>query len=398
MNLGIKQTGLLLGAAFVVLVGVMSLGKLVEFNDAGEYSVLQTVSGKLEVYTAPGPFFQAFGTVTKYPASEIFEMAKDSDEAPVNVRFSDGGTAKVSGSVQFILPSDEKSLLDIHQFFRTSEALKTRVLRQTFYESVQQTAALMKAEDSYATKRSQYAPLVEEQISRGLFDTEAVEVKEKDVDGNEFNDINITIKTDTKGKRVISKISPIIRYGIVLGQVTIKDFDYDDTIDALIQKKKEAEQQKVVSRSNAEKSKQDAITSREKAAADIAIAKGAEEVEKIKEITKAEKEKAVAILTAQKDFESAKLARQTAEENAAAEISKGQAEAKIAALKVNAGLSPQERAQFDVQKADVVSKNLASIKLPSMMIIGGDSKGSAADPFTAIGIESLMRINDKFSK
>lgn len=388
MNLGIKQTGLLLGAAFLVLVGVMSLGKLVEFNDAGEYSVLQTVSGKLEVYVQPGPFFQAFGTVTKYPASEIFEMAKDSDEPPIAVRFSDGGTAKVSGSVQFILPSDEKSILEIHQFFRTSEALKTRVLRQTFIESLQQSASLMKADESYSSRRSELPSLVEEQVRRGLFETNAIESKEKDVDGNEFNEVNIVIKVDAKGVRVISKQSPILRYGITLGQLTIKDFDYDDTIDALIQKKKEAEQQRVVSRAESERSKQSALTAASKAQADIAIAKGVEEVEKIKAVTKA-----------QKEFEVSQLNRKQAEEDAKANITRGEAEAKINQLKVQAGLTPQEKAKLELEKAAVVSKNLAGIQLPNMMVIGGGSNGqSAADPFTAVGLKALIEINEKMSK
>lgn len=393
----IKKGMLLAGLAFVLLVGSISMGKLVEVNEAGIYQVKQSISGELTVITVPGPYWQGGGTITSYQASEVFELAKGGDEEAIKVRFSDGGTALVSGSVQFIIPNDEQSLLEIHKYFRSSDTLRSRVLRQTFIEAVQQTAGLMKADESYSTRRSEFAAIVEEQVRRGLFETAAVEAKEKDVDGNEFNDTNIVIKLNDKGQRVIGKPSPLLKYGITVAQLTIKDFDYDDTIDALIAKKKEAEQQKVVARSNAERSKQDKITAEQKALADVAIAKGEQEVEKIKEITKAEKEKAVAILNAQKDFESAKLARQTAEEVAAAEVAKGQSEAKVAALKVSAGLSPQERAEFDVRKADMVSKNLASIKLPSMMVIGGDSKGGAADPFTAIGIESLMRINDKLS-
>jgi regulator of protease activity HflC (stomatin/prohibitin superfamily) len=394
----IKQTVVLVLLGVVLLTGLLSIGKLVEFNEAGIYQVKQSVSGELEVITTPGPYFQGWGTITSYQASEVFELSKGESDEPIKVRFSDGGTAMVSGSVQFIIPNDEKSLLEIHQYFRTSDSLRSRVLRQTFVEAVQQTAGLMKADESYSTRRSEFASLVEEQVRRGLFETVAVEAKEKDVDGNEFNDVNIVIKVNEKGQRVINKPSPLLKYGITVAQITIKDFDYDDTIDALIAKKKEAEQQKVVARSNAERSKQDKITAEQKALADVAIAKGAEEVEKIKEVTRAQKEKEVAILSAQKDFETAKLARETAEQNAKAAEVKGRAEAAVAQLKVNAGLTPQEKAEFEVKKADVVSKNLASIQLPSMMVIGGGNGSSgAADPFTAIGIESLMRINDKLS-
>lgn len=373
---------------FVLLAfGLGSIGKMVEVNDAGIYQVKQSISGELSCITTPGPYFQGWGTITSYKASEVFELSKEDNDEPIKVRFADGGTAVVSGSVQFIIPSDCQSLLEIHKYFQTSDTLRTRVLRQTFVEAVQQTAGLMKADDSYSTRRSEYPTLVEEQVRRGLFETVAVEAKESDVDGNQFNDINIIIKTDKAGKRIITKASPLLKYGITLAQVTIKDFDYDDTIDALIAKKKEAEQQKVVARSNAERSKQDKISAEQKALADVAIAKGEEEVEKIKAVTQAEKEYAVS-----------KLNRQKVEEDSKAAETKGRADALIAQLKVNAGLTPQERAQFDVQKADKVSKNLAGIKLPGMMVIGGGSNGQAVDPFTAVGLKALMEINEKLSK
>lgn len=385
--LPIKKVVWGVGVFVLLTFGLASIGKMVEVNDAGIYQVKQSVTGELSCITTPGPYFQGWGTITSYKASEVFELSKEDNDEPIKVRFADGGTAVVSGSVQFIIPSDCPSLLEIHKYFQTSDTLRTRVLRQTFVEAVQQTAGLMKADDSYSTRRSEYPTLVEEQVRRGLFETVAVEAKESDVDGNQFNDINIVIKMDKAGKRIITKPSPLLKYGITLAQVTIKDFDYDDTIDALIAKKKEAEQQKVVARSNAERSKQDKISAEQKALADVAIAKGEEEVEKIKAVTQA-----------QKEYEVSQLNRKKVEEDSKAAETKGRADATIAQLKVNAGLTPQERAEFDVQKADKVSKNLAGIKLPNMMVIGGGSNGQAADPFTAVGLKALMDINEKLSK
>lgn len=396
-QVSVKKVAVMVALALALVVGLGSIGKLVEVNDAGIYQVKQSVTtGELSCITEAGPYLQGWGKITDYKASEVFELSKEDNDEPIKVRFSDGGTAMVSGSVQFILPSDCPSILSIHKYFQTSDTLRTRVLRQTFVEAVQQTAGLMKADESYSTRRSEFAALVEEQVRRGLFETMAVEAKEKDVDGNEFNDVNIVIKTNEKGQRLINKPSPLLKYNITLGQITIKDFDYDETIDALIAKKKEAEQQKVVARSQAERSKQDAITARERAAADVAIAKGAEEVEKIKEVTRAEKEKAVAILEAQKDFEAAKLARQTAEQVALAETTKGRAEAEINRLKVSAGLTPQERAEYQMKTSIGVAKELASISLPKMMVFGGGNN-SPTDPFAAVGLQSFMKISQDLS-
>lgn len=396
-GLPVKKIGMILGLVLTLVFGATAVGNLVETNDAGTYQIKQSIQGELSVITIPGPYFQGWGKITTYGASEMFELSKeDESEKPIPVRFADGGTALVSGSVQFLLPSDNESLLRIHKRFQNSASLRTRVLKQAFVEAVQQTASLMKADESYSTRRSEFAALVEEQVKRGIFETLSVEAKEADVDGNQFNDVNIVIKTNDKGVRLISKISPLIQYRIEVGQITIKDFDYDDTIDALIQKKKEAEQQKVVARANAERSKQDKISAEQKALADVAIAKGAEEVEKIKEVTRAEKEKAVAILSATKDFETAKLARQTAEQDALSATVKGKADAEINRLKVSAGLTPQEQAEYRMKTADVVSKNLSSINLPKMMIFGGGAN-SPTDPFQAVGLKSFMEISNGLS-
>lgn len=386
-ELDIKKLALRVGLVALLIIGLSSVGKLVEVNDAGVYQVKQSVGGELSVKFDAGPYFQGLGTITSYQASDILEFDKrEGSEEPIRVRFQDGGSALVSGSVKIRLPIKDTQLLTIHKEFRSHDALKNTLLKPTFTEAVQQTAALMKSEESYSSRRSEFAALLEEQIRRGIFETKAVEVKEKDVDGNEFNDVNIVVQTAQDGTKIVRKTSPFLGYGVEVIQVIIKDIDYDDTIDALIAEKKKAEQQKVVAKANAEKSKQDAITAREKAAADVAIAKGNEEVEKIKAVTQAQKEYEVSVLNKKK-----------AEEDAKAREIEGRADALVNQLKVNAGLTPQERAEFEVRKADVVSKNLSNIKLPGMMVIGGGNGGNAADPFTAIGIESLMRINNKLT-
>jgi hypothetical protein len=170
-------------------------------------------------------------------------------------------------------------------------------------------------------------------------------------------------------------------------QFVIKDIDFDQTIDALISKKKEAEQQKVVARANAEKAKQDAITAREQGNARIAQEKANQEVEKIKEVT-----------IAQKEFEVAKLNKQKAAEDAASEILKGKALAEVNRLKVQAGLTPLERATLDKETRIGIAAELAKVTLPTTMIIGGGSGGNGPlNPFDAVGLESFMRINEKMS-
>ena len=249
-----------------------------------------------------------------------------------------------------------------------------------------QTAPLMQAEESYSTRRSEFTDIAEDQVTQGIFETISKEFKEKDADGNEFIIKEVNIVRDTLNQPIIRKVSALKQYGIEVIQFVIKDIDFDQTIDALIAKKKEAEQQKVVARANAERAKQDAITAREQGAASIAVEKAKQEVEKIKEVT-----------IAQKEFEVAQLGAKKAKEEADAEITKGRALAEVNRLKVAAGLTPLEKATLAKETAIGVAEQLSKVQFPGMMVLGG-SNGGSTNPFDAVGLESFMRISDKLSK
>jgi hypothetical protein len=125
----------------------------------------------------------------------------------------------------------------------------------------------------------------------------------------------------------------------------------------------------------------------EQGKARVAKAKADEEVEKIKEVTQAEKK-----------FEVAKFDRMRAQEEANAALIKGKAEAEKNKLLVKAGLTPLERATIEKETSIGVAKEMAKIKFPDMMIIGGDKNGNQLSPFDAVGLESFMNISKQLSK
>lgn len=386
----------LLVSGMVGLLLLIGVGRgLVETNNAGYFQVKQTVgTGTMSVVNSPGMYLKLFATITTYQVSDMhyFSSAEKEGERsiesdPIKVRFNDGGTAEVSGSIKYRLPTIENAQLRLHQDYKGYAAVRHDLIRQVVAEAVMQTANLMKAEESYTTRRSEFAALAEEQVKQGLFETAAKEYKDKDADGNEFIERDVTIKLDASGKPVVRKLSPFHQYGIEVIQFTIKDINYDKTIDDLIGKKKEAEQQKIVARANAERAKQDAITAREQGNARIATEKANQDVEKIKEVT-----------IAQKNFEVSQLNRKQAEQDAASQVVAGKALAEVNKLKVQAGLTPLEKATIAKETAIGVAAELAKVKFPDMMVIGGGGNGKAADPFEAVGLESLMRISDKMSK
>lgn len=395
MDTRVKLIGLaVLGLVLVIALATVG-SQVLSTNDAGYYQIKQAaLTGVLSVHDQPGTYLRLFGVVTTYQLSDMHYFSKtdgDGDdtleEQPIKIRFNDGGTAEVTGGIKFRLPSDPAKQLLIHNDFKSYERIKHDLIRQTVAEALMQTATLMRAEESYSTRRSEFTSLAEDQVKVGIYETETREFKDKDADDNEFVVREVSIKKNKDGQPIIRKESALARYGIEVIQFVVKDIDFDDTIDALISKKKEAEQMKVVAKANAEKAKQDAITAREQGNARIATEKANQDVEKIKEVT-----------IAQKEFEVSQLKRKQAEQDAAAQVTTGKALAEVNRLKVQAGLTPLERATIDKETRIGVAAELAKVQFPGMLIIGGDSKGGATNPFDAVGLESFMRINDRLNK
>ena len=400
----------------LVLIGSFS-SQVLETNTEGNYQIKQAaVSGDMSVRNKAGMYSQAFGTITTYQVSDMYYFSTSNldggegeESQPINVRFNDGGTAAISGFIKFRLSTSEKNQLLVHKEFKSYDAVVSDLIRQHVASALKQTASLMKAEATYSSRRSEFISLTEQQIIRGIFETEPLVKKVTDVNGKTFIKRGVSILRSDKGLAVVKKNSPFLRYGIEVLDFNIKEIDFDKTIDALIAKKKEAQQKMVVARAQAEEAKQDALTSFEKGKANIAIAKATEEVAKIREITQMQKQKAVAELKAEKEFNVAKvdaqrqltvakLEKEAAAENAKATLLRGEAAAKVAKLKVAAGLTPLAAAQINRDTQIGVARELAKIKLPSTFIAGGSGgKGGAIDPFTAIGLESLLNIKDKMS-
>jgi len=388
-----KMIGIIIVISILGAAGFTFSSYLISTNKAGYYQIMQAaVTGNISIHDKPGMYGKFFGSITTYQISDMNYFSKSdleggSGEAAdtIKVRFNDGGTADISGSIKFRLSLKEENQLLLHEDFKSYDKIQSDLIRQVITEALMQTATLMKAEESYSTRRSEFTAIAEEQIRRGIFETIADERIYTNLEGKEFIERSVKVKYDDEGNAVVRKISPFVRYNIEILQFVIKDIDFDATIDSLIAKKKEAEQQRIVAQANAERAKQDAITAEEQGKAQIAIARAEEEVIKIKAVTQAEKE-----------FEVSKLNRQKAEEDAAANLVKREAEAQGATLLVRAGLTPRDKAEIEKDTAIGVASELAKIQLPEVMIFGS-GEGSPTNPFDAIGLEAFMNISDKIS-
>lgn len=374
----------LLIAAGVFLLALFS-PSFVENNEAGYMQVKQDAwNGNLTLRTTPGIYSQMFSTITTYKMFDTFDFDK------IKVKFNDGSTALITGAAQFSLPTNIEDAIKLHIAFGGENAVREKLIKRVILAALMQSANLFRAEDIYSKNRSALPDLVTDQIREGIYATDWSDEWIKDPESDKESLIRrVEVKRDANKKPIVNEVSAFKLYNVELvGQVTITDIDFDEVTDGLIAKRKEAEQNQVVARANAERAKQDAITAMEEGKRDIAKAEAVALVESKKATVEAEKNTKVAM---QKALQ--------AEEEKKAVISRGEAEAAATKLKVAAGLSPYEKAMIDKETAIGVAGAIAGVKFPRIMVIGGgDKEGSKVSPFDAIGIQALMQINKELSK
>ncbi len=360
-------------------------GGLFETNSFGNYQIKQAaVTGHVTVRTAPGLYWQGFGQITTYPVSEDLDF----EDSNMTVRFNDGSVASVKGTVKYKLPMLEKLQMELHRDYGSFKNVEEDLIRKNVAEALSQAATLMVAEDSYSARRAEFSDAAKKQLENGIFKTSTKVVDSTDENGTKFKQRIINIVYDNEGNPIVQKQSLLKHYGIEILQFVVNDFGYDSKINDLISKKKEAEQLKVVSTANAERAKQDALTAEAQGKARIAEARANAEVQKTTEVVEA-----------QKRAEVAKLAAEQAKYEALKVKQEGEAEAYANKLKVQAGLTPLEKATIEKETRIGIAKALASVKFPEHMIISGGSSGTGStNPFDAVGLKALYELSNSLNK
>jgi len=383
--------GIALLVVGVVLIWLMT--SIWETNKAGNYQVKQAAYfGDLSVRNIPGTYFQWFGDITTYEiAGDIFLSKEKVDggtydgSGAVRVLFPNG-FADVSFVGLYTIPLYDSIQKALHIRFNNNINLKYMITQQVI-ESLKNTGTLMSAEEAYSNKRSDFIRLAREQALVGLYESQVETDTVINAAGQLQETKRYSVKLGADGKPIIAKKSILATYDIELPQFNVKDMDFDEKLIDLIE-----------SRKDAQKAQQDAMTAKAKGETNIAVEKATQEVNKIKEVTIAQKLKEVAELDAEKNFKVAQFAAKQADENAKKIIAEGRAEAEANRLKVSAGLTPQEKAEWDYKTKVGVAAEMAKINLPRLMVIGGNGNNSPLNPFDAVGLKSFIEINEKMSK
>lgn len=408
----------------LILLGVFA-GKMVGYKQSTELLVKQSPFGTLSCVEGQGLYFKGFASIYKYDLAKSFYFnsstekvdghgweGNEDDEDDISVTLSRNANADISGYLMYELPTDCDKLIELHKNQRSDKGIKHNLVRNAVLSAVRKTAPLFTAEEAKVTKIAEFRRLAEDQLVEGEYLTTIEVLKEKagedEVDSTgkvvkkaEVQEYRVTkLKLDKDGHRIITKKSPITQYGIVVKQLEIQNVKLDPKAQQQLDIVKEREMQRVANATAAETAKQKAITAKAEGDARIAEAKATQEVQKMTEVTMAEKEKAVAILNAEREKEVARLEALKAIEVAKKIKAEKEAEAQANRALVAAGLTPQERAEWEYKTKVGVAEALAKSShplVPEIMMTGGDGKNGANNAMDAVGLNMLMDLTTKLS-
>ena len=373
-------------AVFVLMLGT----KAFEENNAGFMQVKQAFpSGTLTVISDAGYFCQCFGTLTEYKQAGTYVFSDNPESAAVGgetlagnaipVRFSDGGTAQISGSARFDVPIDENGLLRIHNKFRSYGSVANGLLKPAIREAVVLSGALMTSEESYSGGKAELSQFALDQLQNGIYLTESEEVEVVNPITNQVTTQRIVrVKLDEDGNRM-RKSNTLASYGIEVTQLFFPDdFAYETKILEQIGNVRDAQMKATAAFARAEAAAQDEKTAAAEGRANVAKARAAAEVEKQKAVTAAEQARDVAVLAAEARKTVASEDALAASEEKRANILRGEGEAARKKLVMAADGALQQKLAAYVETQKVWADAFAKRNVPTT-VFGGSGAGTSGD-------------------
>ncbi|MDR3169558.1 MAG: hypothetical protein LBU27_07615 [Candidatus Peribacteria bacterium] len=363
----------------LLFVGVVSIGKFVEWVDTDKTSICQHLNGSLSYWTEPGPHAQWWGDVVSYDkTSQLWFSDSDGEgggnntDLGIPIIFNDAGNGKINGSLRVVLPVGDDKLLKIRTAFPSMKSLMYDLVRPAVVKVVYASGTLMSSFESYAEKKTDLIFYINDQLENGVYKTRIQEVTTQDeLDPAKTKTVRVAQlieNPNAPGGYERQEKSPLTEYGITADNLSISSITYEEKILTQIADQQKARMNLLTAQAQAAEAKQQAIKAEEQGKANAMTAKWEQEKIKAVEVTKAEQ-----------GFQVAQFEAKRAKEVAEKVIQEGRAEAEANRAKVAAGLTPQERAEWEYKTKVGVAEAIAKLQLPTVIMGGGSGQNQALD-------------------
>lgn len=380
------------------LVFIILSFSIFETNRAGYFQVKQAAfTGKMTVRLEPGTYFQWFGDISEYKnvatvgIGETHHGDGSADIESVPVIFNDGSKAVISGLIRVKLPTTAEGAIHLKNEYAGGFAhfIQSGVV-PIVNNAIKLAANLRSAQDAYTTL-ALFQQAVEDQLKNGIYVTKSDKVViERSTGDTEEQRITAIVYNEKTGlpERMENRLQQL---GCEVLECVIDVPQFDAKVEEMISLRKDEAMKTELAKQSAIRAAQDAITAEEQGKANVAKAKYEKEVEKVQAVTLAQKEYEVAALNAKRE-----------EENKRAKIYEGQGIAEFNRLKVQAGLTPQEKMEWEYKTKVGMAAEFAKANpgafVPNIMINGGGSSNSAVNAMDAVGIKMLLDVMNDMNK
>jgi hypothetical protein len=358
------------------------------WNDAGFRTVVERTTGEQIVQFAPGIFYAGFFAKQKEWPNQIsvtyqaeqpgLELEDNGIEiGKVMIRFSDATTADVKGIVQYILPSEEKEMILIHNTHRTPVSLVAKRLAPYTKECLQSSAQLMSSEKHYGGGRAQMAQDFFDQLKEGVYLLKTEEEYVYDSIEREKKRVYQTeVQFDSKTGTAKRKISSIKEYGIAVADASVTDVDYEQKVDDKLVKIIDAVTKSAISKQELMTAQQQTLTAKAKGEQALVEIEYQQKQEQTRQVVEAETK----VKVAEQDKLQQKIAYEGAilEAKKIKELADATAYSRAKIMQADGALEMKLKAQVEVQKvwAEAFSKYTGSV-VPQIQTGGGATQNGA---------------------
>ena len=320
--------------------------------------------------------------------------------------FSDAIKAEIGTAVVIgINTDDEEVFLDMADRNRSESKLIYGRVLPNIDAALKNTCKLMDAQEYISGKASDFDRYFRDQLENGMYLVEEYYEAERksEIIGDTATIRKIQPERSSKQKRFRikrdnqgnilrdNKSNTLKQYGIIIYQAQVTSIDWEESFDERLD-----EQKKEVAQTQLEKQQAE----RQYYTAKKEVAKG--EAEKAKERASLEKQQIKLTIAAETE---AKVAEQNViAEKKKLEVAKLQAQSKKVAADaqyyenaklVSAGLTPQERATLELEKATAVAREFSKMSSPGVVIMSGNGKDGGNLTNSLIQAEMAKQILNK---
>ncbi|MDQ7048863.1 MAG: SPFH domain-containing protein [Enterobacterales bacterium] len=316
---------------------------------------------------------------------------------PMSIMFLDQVDAHAEATVRFSIPSDKESFLRLAHEYRSPENLLRTALMPAFKETLQANASLMTAEEYYAGGRTEFNSEFENQMNSGilLVKREEIEIKSNRSSkgsanaslGRDQEEYGEDTKTIFVVKKVLDadgqpkrKRQRFIEFGITVVSALVTDMRPNKKFVERMQLKQQASADRAIAREQRVQEEEQRLLAIARGEREVAERQAKAKVEQIQKTTEAETDKQLAITRAEKFKAEAAISKDTAqinyekakiEANTKRTLAEAEAYQKKVILKADNALAQKLDAEIQIQKLWATA--FAQRKVPTTVFGGGQA-------------------------